>query len=146
MKEWPLAGKKAWGGRFSADTNKQVESFTASIDFDRRLAPHDIAGSIAHARMLGKCGILTKAEAEKIVSGLEEIKEEIAAGKFHFDPALEDIHMHVDSGARQRRPSSSTSTARWRLSGAIVIECEPTQESMRCWRDSSAAAAAGWRW
>ncbi len=96
MKEWPLAGKKAWGGRFSTDTHKQVESFTASIDFDRRLAPHDIAGSIAHARMLGKCGILTKAEAEKIVAGLEEIREEIARGEFHFDPALEDIHMHVE--------------------------------------------------
>ncbi|OGB95495.1 MAG: argininosuccinate lyase, partial [candidate division NC10 bacterium RBG_16_65_8] len=91
-----MAGKKAWGGRFSTGTNKQVESFTASIDFDRRLAPHDIAGSIAHARMLGKCGILTKAEAEKIVGGLEEIREEITRGEFHFDPALEDIHMHVE--------------------------------------------------
>ncbi len=96
MKEWPMAGKKAWGGRFSAGTHKQVESFTASIDFDRRLAPHDIAGSIAHARMLGKCGILTKAETEKIVGGLEEIREEVARGEFHFDPALEDIHMHVE--------------------------------------------------
>jgi len=96
MKEWPLAGKKAWGGRFSTDTHKTVESFTASIDFDRRLAPHDIAGSIAHAKMLGKCGILTKAEAEKIVAGLEEIREEIARGDFHFDQALEDIHMHVE--------------------------------------------------
>lgn len=96
MKEWPMAGKKAWGGRFSAGTHKQVESFTASIDFDRRLAPHDIAGSIAHARMLGKCGIVTKAEADKIVAGLEEIREEIARGEFHFDAALEDIHMHVE--------------------------------------------------
>jgi argininosuccinate lyase len=96
MKEWPMAGKKAWGGRFSTGTHKQVESFTASIGFDRRLAPHDIAGSIAHARMLGKCGILTKAETEKIVGGLEEIREEIARGEFHFDPALEDIHMHVE--------------------------------------------------
>jgi len=91
-----MAGKKAWGGRFSTGTHKQVESFTASIDFDRRLAPHDIAGSIAHARMLGKCGILTKAEAEKIVGGLEEIREEIARGEFQFDQALEDIHMHVE--------------------------------------------------
>lgn len=96
MKEWPMAGKKAWGGRFSAGTHKQVESFTASIDFDRRLAPHDIAGSIAHARMLGKCGIVTKAESDKIVAGLEEIREEIARGEFHFDAALEDIHMHVE--------------------------------------------------
>ncbi len=91
-----MAGKKAWGGRFSVDTHKNVESFTASIDFDKRLAPYDIMGSIAHARMLGKCGIVTKAEADKIVGGLEEIREEIARGEFHFDPALEDIHMHVE--------------------------------------------------
>ncbi len=96
MKEWPMAGKKAWGGRFSVDTHKQVEAFTASIDFDRRLATHDIAGSIAHARMLGKCGIVTKAEADKIVSGLEEIREEIARGEFRYDAALEDIHMHIE--------------------------------------------------
>jgi argininosuccinate lyase len=96
MKEWPLAGKKAWGGRFSVDTHKQVESFTASIGFDKRLASHDITGSIAHARMLGKCGIITKAEAEKIVKGLEEIREEIAKGEFEYDSALEDIHMHVE--------------------------------------------------
>ena len=91
-----MAGKKAWGGRFSTDTHKQVEAFTASIDFDRRLAPHDIVGSIAHARMLAKCGLLTKAEADTIVGGLEEIREEIARGDFRFDAALEDIHMHVE--------------------------------------------------
>jgi len=91
-----MAGKKAWGGRFSTETHKQVEAFTASIDFDRRLAPYDIAGSIAHARMLAKCGILTKAEADAIVGGLEEIREEIARGDFRYDHALEDIHMHVE--------------------------------------------------
>ena len=91
-----MAGKKAWGGRFSTETHKQVEAFTASIDFDRRLAPYDITGSIAHARMLAKCGILTKAEADAIVGGLEEIREEIARGDFRYDHALEDIHMHVE--------------------------------------------------
>ena len=88
--------KKAWGGRFSADTNKQVEGFTASIRFDQRLAPHDIRGSVAHARMLGTCGILSKDETEAIVTGLTEIGEEIAQGAFRIDPALEDIHMHVE--------------------------------------------------
>jgi argininosuccinate lyase len=88
--------KKLWGGRFGADTNRQVEAFTASIHFDQRLAPHDIQGSIAHARMLGKCGILAKDEAEAIVKGLSEIGEEIAQGSFPLDPALEDIHMHVE--------------------------------------------------
>jgi argininosuccinate lyase len=91
-----MATKKAWGGRFSVETHKQVEAFTASIDFDRRLAPYDIRGSIAHARMLAKCGILPKAEAEKIVAGLTEIGEEIGRGEFRFDAALEDIHMHIE--------------------------------------------------
>ena len=88
--------KKLWGGRFGADTNRQVEAFTASIDFDRRLAPYDIQGSIAHAQMLGKCGILAKGEVEAIVTGLTEIAEEIVQGTFRIDPALEDIHMHVE--------------------------------------------------
>jgi len=88
--------KKRWGGRFGGETHGQAEAFTASIHFDLRLAPHDIAGSIAHARMLGKCGILSKAEVEAIVAGLGEIREEIARGEFRTDPALEDIHMHIE--------------------------------------------------
>ncbi|MBI2563726.1 MAG: argininosuccinate lyase [candidate division NC10 bacterium] len=88
--------KKPWGGRFEAETHGQVEAFTASIHFDQRLAPHDIAGSIAHARMLGKCGILSKAEVDAIVAGLEEILKEIERGEFRTDPALEDIHMHIE--------------------------------------------------
>jgi len=88
--------KKPWGGRFEGETHGQVEAFTASIHFDLRLAPHDIAGSIAHARMLGKCGILSKAEVEAIVTGLGEIREEIERGEFRTDPALEDIHMHIE--------------------------------------------------
>ncbi|MBI4572840.1 MAG: argininosuccinate lyase [candidate division NC10 bacterium] len=88
--------KKPWGGRFGAETHGQVEAFTASIHFDLRLAPHDITGSIAHARMLGKCGILSRAEVEAIVTGLGEIREEIARGEFRTDPALEDIHMHIE--------------------------------------------------
>ena len=88
--------KKPWGGRFEAETHGQVEAFTASIHFDQRLAPHDIAGSIAHARMLQKCGILSKAEVDAIVAGLEEILKEIERGEFRTDPALEDIHMHIE--------------------------------------------------
>jgi argininosuccinate lyase len=88
--------KKPWGGRFEAETHGQVERFTASIHFDRHLAPYDIAGSIAHARMLHKVGLLSKAEVEAIVTGLGEIREEIEAGTFHTDPALEDIHMHIE--------------------------------------------------
>ena len=88
--------KKAWGGRFGAETHKQVEAYTASIHFDLRLAPYDIQGSIAHARMLAKCRILPKEDVERIVQGLTEIREEIAQGAFRLDPALEDIHMHIE--------------------------------------------------
>jgi argininosuccinate lyase len=88
--------RKPWGGRFGVATHQQVEAFTASIGVDLRLAAHDIAGSIAHATMLGKVGLLTKAESDAIVKGLTEIGEEIAAGQFQTDPAFEDIHMHVE--------------------------------------------------
>jgi len=94
--------KKPWGGRFEGETNRQVEAFTASIHFDQRLAEHDIAGSIAHARMLGKCGILSKSEMDAIVAGLDEIRQEIERGELHTDPALEDIHTHIEQRLRDR--------------------------------------------
>ena len=69
----PVEGqdKKPWGGRFTAPTDAFVEAFTASVDFDRRLYRHDIAGSIAHARMLARVGVLTEAECQAIVAGLD---------------------------------------------------------------------------
>jgi len=88
--------KKPWGGRFGLETHRQVEAFTASIEVDRRLAPYDIAGSIAHAKMLGKVGLLSKPDVEAIVKGLGEIGEEIARGELRSEPALEDIHMHIE--------------------------------------------------
>ena len=94
--------KKPWGGRFEGDTHPKVEAFTASIHFDRRLAPHDIAGSIAHAQMLAKCGLLSKKEMEAIVAGLTEIQAEIERGEFRTDPALEDIHMHIEHRLREK--------------------------------------------
>jgi len=94
--------RKPWGGRFEVETHAQVEAFTASIHFDRRLAPYDIAGSIAHARMLGKCGILGKGEVDAIVNGLGEIRQEIERGEFRIEAALEDIHMHVEQRLRDK--------------------------------------------
>ncbi|MGQ9687659.1 MAG: argininosuccinate lyase [Desulfobaccales bacterium] len=88
---------KAWGGRFEGATDKEVEEFTSSLHFDRRLYRHDIRGSMAHARMLAKQGILHVADAEAIVQGLAEIEQEIEAGEFAFDPALEDIHMAIEA-------------------------------------------------
>ena len=89
--------KKLWGGRFIGDTEKQVERFTCSLHFDRRLYGQDIAGSMAHARMLGRQGIITPDDAGQIVQGLTEIQQEIESGEFVFDPALEDIHMAIEA-------------------------------------------------
>jgi len=89
--------KKPWGGRFAEPTDRFVEHWSASIAFEQRLAPHDIAGSIAHARMLGRQGIVPQAEVDQIIAALEEIRGEIEAGTFTFSEALEDIHMNVEA-------------------------------------------------
>ena len=87
---------KAWGGRFSQPTDELVEHFTASILFDRRLYAYDIRGSLAHCRMLAKCGIISDDEASVIIHGLQEIQSEIERGTFEFDVRWEDIHMHIE--------------------------------------------------
>src|SRR3954462_14121674 len=74
----------------------RVEKFTQSVSFDRRLYAHDIRGSMAHANMLSKVGILTDSERHQIVTGLEEIGGEIAAGNFNFRQELEDVHMNIE--------------------------------------------------
>ena len=88
--------KKPWGGRFKESTDKLVEEFTESVSYDKRLAPFDIAGSIAHVKMLEKQGILKREEAERIVSGLKEVLDEIEKGKFVWRTELEDVHMNVE--------------------------------------------------
>ncbi len=89
--------KKLWGGRFEGKTDKLVEALGESVSFDARLAPWDIRGSIAHARMLGACGIITKTDAKKIIAGLKAIEKEIAAGGFPFSAALEDVHTNIEA-------------------------------------------------
>jgi argininosuccinate lyase len=84
-------------GRFKKAAYKKVDQYTASIPYDWRLYPYDIAGSIAHARMLAKQGIILDKEAETIVLGLNGIKEEFALGQFVFKAELEDIHMHIEA-------------------------------------------------
>ncbi|PUA28278.1 MAG: argininosuccinate lyase [Cellvibrio sp. 79] len=93
---------KPWGGRFSEATDAFVERFTASIGFDYRLYHHDINGSIAHATMLAKVGVLTEAERDQIITGLEEIRAEIVAGKFTWSISLEDVHMNIEALLTQR--------------------------------------------
>ena len=93
---------KPWGGRFTEATDAFVERFTASIGFDYRLYHHDINGSIAHATMLAKVGVLTDAERDQIITGLEEIRAEIVAGKFNWSVSLEDVHMNIEAVLTQR--------------------------------------------
>ncbi|MDH4027519.1 MAG: argininosuccinate lyase [Nitrospirota bacterium] len=88
--------KKLWAGRFSEQTRSSVERFTESVSFDARLWRHDIEGSIAHVKMLGKQKIISVADAEKIEKGLLEIKAEILSGKFSFKESLEDVHMNIE--------------------------------------------------
>ena len=86
-----------WGGRFEKGTNALVAKFTESISYDQRLYPYDILGSQAHVRMLAKAGIITKKEAEAIVSELDQIKSRIDQGEFAFKESLEDIHMNIEA-------------------------------------------------
>ncbi|AEG58651.1 argininosuccinate lyase [Desulforamulus ruminis] len=87
---------KLWGGRFQKTTDHLVEDFHSSISFDQRLYKQDIQGSIAHATMLGRVGVISPEEAGQIVEGLREILKEIEEGNVEFDVAAEDIHMNVE--------------------------------------------------
>ncbi|MEO6809033.1 MAG: argininosuccinate lyase [Isosphaeraceae bacterium] len=118
---------KAWGGRFSGQTDRRVEEFTESISFDRRLFEHDIRGSIAHARMLAHVGLISGDECTQIERGLTEIQGEIEAGRFPFVLEREDVHMHVEAAlieklgdvgrklhtARSRNDQVSTAVKLW---------------------------------
>ena len=96
MKKDENTHKKMWEGRFSEASSKLLEEFNASINFDKNLFEEDIAGSKAHAKMLGICGILKKDESEAIIKGLDEVLAEMRAGKFAFKIEDEDIHMAVE--------------------------------------------------
>ncbi|HXK23461.1 MAG TPA: argininosuccinate lyase [Myxococcota bacterium] len=91
---------KPWGGRFRDDLDPAVTRFSASIHFDRALARYDLRLSAAHARMLRAQGLISPADEQALLSGLEKIGEEIESGVFPFDPSLEDIHMNVESRLR----------------------------------------------
>ena len=90
------SGPQLWTGRFTEATDAFVERFTASVDFDARLALYDIEGSKAHARMLADVGVLTAEEGRAISDGLETIREEIEAGRFEWSLRLEDVHMNIE--------------------------------------------------
>tara|TARA_B100000686_G_scaffold348767_1_gene440615 strand:+ start:918 stop:2303 length:1386 start_codon:yes stop_codon:yes gene_type:complete len=89
--------KKLWGGRFKQSTDTLMETFSASISFDKRLYDCDIEGSIAHCKMLARCKIITTAESNKIIKGLRRILNECDEGRFEFSDSLEDIHMNIEN-------------------------------------------------
>ena len=93
---------KLWAGRFQKETDTLVNNFNSSINFDARLYKQDIAGSIAHATMLGKQGIIEQAEADKIINGLKAILADIEAGEVEFTMDNEDIHMNIEAILTQR--------------------------------------------
>ncbi len=88
---------KPWGGRFKESTSLAVEAYTESISFDSALYAQDIAGSKAHARMLGEQGVITREEAAQLIEGLEQVKREIEAGSFPWKQELEDVHMNIET-------------------------------------------------
>ena len=92
----------SWGGRFSEPTDAFVARYTASVTFDQRMYRQDIQGSIAHARMLCKVGVLTEQERDDILRGLEEVRIEIERGEFEWSVALEDVHMNIEAALTKK--------------------------------------------
>ncbi len=90
-----------WGGRFNEPTDEFVQTFTASVSFDQRLALADIEGSLAHARMLNRVGVLTDTELRDIESGLDQVSREIGSGQFEWSVELEDVHMNIEARLTQ---------------------------------------------
>ena len=87
----------AWGGRFSEQTDAFVEAFTASVQFDQRMYKQDIAGSRAHAKMLHKIDVLNDEDLNAILAGLDDVEQEISAGKFDWSIQREDLHMNIEA-------------------------------------------------
>ena len=94
----PLASKKeAWSGRFSEPMAEFVLRYTASVNFDKRMAEADIAGSVAHAKMLAKCGIISKDDLNDIERGMRQILQEIKENRFEWKLELEDVHLNIEA-------------------------------------------------
>jgi len=106
-------------GRFGKDLDDRVKRYTVSVPFDRRLYKQDIAGSIAHARMLAKQGIITIKEVETIITGLVSIRKEIEAGEFEFKEELEDIHMNIEARLVEKTGEAGEKLHREAVSDAV---------------------------
>ena len=96
-----------WGGRFKTGAARRLRDYTESVSFDWKLYRHDIAGSMAHAKMLNRIGVLNSRELADIVKGLGEIRDAIDAGKFKWNTELEDVHMNIEAELTQRYPAGA---------------------------------------
>ena len=96
MQEQDKTSAKAWSGRFNEPVSELVKRYTASVDFDKRLAEFDIQGSLAHSKMLGAQGIISQDDVKQIAQGLNEILQEIRAGEFEWRLDLEDVHLNIE--------------------------------------------------
>ena len=145
-----------WGGRFAAGPDAIMEAINASIGYDRRLAPQDIAGSRAHAAMLAATGIISDNDAEAIRKGLLTVLSEIETGNFPFSPALEDIHMNVEARLKELvgEPAGRLHTARSRNDQVAVDfrlwvrdQCDQADEALAALQNAllgQAEAGADW--
>ena len=113
---------KLWGARFDKKSDPLADQFTFSISYDHRLAKYDVVGSIAHARMLGKQGIIPKTDAAKIIAGLKKILSQIEMGKFKYDPKAEDIHTDIQNRLKVLigKPADKLHTARSRNDQVVL--------------------------
>jgi argininosuccinate lyase len=139
-----MATEKSWQARIGEGTDQLAQSFVESISYDRRIYKQDIAGSIAHATMLAKVGLITGPERDQIIEGLKSIERDIEAGNFAFDEAMEDIHMVVEDAlikrigepgrklhtGRSRNDQVATDLALWISAGAEELNSKLADLSM----------------
>ncbi len=116
MAKKPASGQEMWGGRFAAKPDEVMEAINASIDVDKRMAAEDIQGSRAHVRMLAENKIVSDADRDAILGGLDQVEQEIAGGDFPFRKDLEDIHMNIEARLKEiiGEPAGRLHTARSR--------------------------------
>jgi len=93
---------RLWGGRFSEESDQRVAAFGRSIDIDREMAVDDLDGSVAHVRGLGRAGILTDDEVATLIAGLADLRRDVETGQISWNPALEDVHLNIESALTER--------------------------------------------
>ena len=126
----PLHAKnKAWSGRFSEPVADFVLRYTASVNFDKRMAKADINGSLAHAAMLEKAGVISEQDLADIRRGMKQISEEIAAGKFEWQLALEDVHLNIEARLTSLITPDAPVTTRSRLTSVSISGTKSTASS-----------------